>query len=427
MVRPNKNGRSQATKSSVSVASVSPITFRLPEYCPNLPMREIRRVFFAGLMAVGQVACMGGHGPSPDQVRDSMADYRARNEAAYKPLHTYEPLPEQRESWQEGSGTVEISLSMPDSLGADPHPLVLYLPGLGEEVDAGGQWREAWVRAGYAVISLQAPHHSGALRQLSGGEDQDPRWVGHRHFSESSMERRQATVQAVLDGLNKRRRIPGSVYAKIDLGRVVIAGYDFGAQTAAALAGEKLKTPLPALKGISISAVLLFSPHVDLAAGNLAGRFKSIGWPFLAVTSTEDSDPFGMSSPSLRREIWKQSAAPDQYLLVMEGGSHSLLSGNSLEVILRESDTDRPERGHGLFGLGAPKQWSGDFGRSMSLSQGVGAKAPTHESVARQLIAIQEITTAFLDEQLYRSETARSWLKQSASGYLGSLGSLKRR
>ena len=379
------------------------------------------------MLASSLAACMGHHGPSADQVRDSMQDYHAQNDAGYRALHQYEPLPEQRENWREGSGTVDVSLLMPDSAAQDSHPLILYLPGLGEEVDAGSQWREAWVRAGYAVLGLQSPHDSSALRSLSGHEEHDPRWIGHRHFSETSLEKRLATVQAVLDGLSQRAGVPGSVYSKIDFNRVAVAGYDLGAQTTAALSGEKTRTVLSPLRGVTICAALLFSPHVNLASGNLTGRFKSVDVPFMAVTGTEDSDPFGMSSPSLRREIWKQAPAPNQYLLVMEGASHALMSGNSLDAMLRESDSDMEGQGRGLFGFRTTRLPLIDAQGSMEGGAGKAFRKPTPESMARQLIAIQEITTAFLDEQIYQSEKARGWLKQSVNGYLGSLGSLRGR
>ena len=382
------------------------------------------------LASIGLVACGGAHGPSADQIRESMEEYRTQaSEAGYQPLHRSEPMPEQRDVWHEGHASIDISFIAPDSGTA--HPLVLYLPGLGENVDAGGQWREAWARAGYAVLCIQPLNESKALSYLSENEDRDPRWIGHRHFSEASLERRQAAIQSALEGLKKRTQTPGSIYAKVDLDHVVVAGYDLGAQTTAALAGEKLRTPIPVLKSFNITAVLIFSPHVDLAAGNLAGRFKSIGLPFMAITGTEDSDPYGMSSPSLRRELWKRSTGQNQYLLFLEGGTHPMLSGNTLESMFKEPDPDKKE-GHGkrLFGFDNARgqAWRGQDGGLDDLAgKEPESRRVTPEKMARQLIAVQEITTAFLDEQAYKSEKARSWLSQSANGYLGRLGNLQGR
>jgi hypothetical protein len=65
-------------------------------------------------------------------------------------------------------------------------------------------------------------------------------------------------------------------------------------------------------------AAILLSPSVDMAQGNLTNRYKNISIPLLVVTSTEDDDPYGISSPFVRTTIWKYSPLGNKYLLQLK-------------------------------------------------------------------------------------------------------------
>lgn len=58
-----------------------------------------------------------------------------------------------RERWWRDGKALDISLLAP--IGSSSYPFIIYLPGLGEDVESGRLWREHWAKAGYAVLSIQ--------------------------------------------------------------------------------------------------------------------------------------------------------------------------------------------------------------------------------------------------------------------------------
>lgn len=365
-------------------------------------------------------ACMGGgpHGPSLEDVQEQLD--QSGSESAYRPIHAFATLPEVRETWTQAHLSLDTRFRAPDAPGH--WPLVLYLPGLGEDAGAGEQWRQAWAAAGYAVLSVQPVNESKALTPLTEADSEDSRWVGHQHFSGQSLERRLTALATALELLKTKARQSGSTYAGVDFSRVAVAGYDLGAQTAAALLGEKIRSPLPDLHETRIQAGILLSPHVDLAAGDISHRYRSMSSPMLVVTGTEDTDPSGMTSASLRPELWKNASGPDQYLVVLENGTHRQMSGNSLETMLNRTESEQKnDEADSILGKLGGGGHRGGGGPPM------GNRRADPKQFARQLMAIRSITTAFLDQALSGRESAGLWLKQSAAGVLGKDGSLKKR
>ena len=97
---------------------------------------------------------------------------------------------------------------------------------------------------------------------------------------------------------------------------MVIAGYDIGAQTTAAMIGEKFDTHLPQAPDFKPLAAILLSPSVNMALGELTTGYKNISIPLLVVAGTEDDDPYAITTPCVRTAIFsKLSSALDLQLL----------------------------------------------------------------------------------------------------------------
>jgi len=131
-------------------------------------------------------------------------------------------------------------------------------------------------------------------------------------------------------GMSRRVRSGDSLYGQIDPCRVAVVGFDLGAQTALALAGERhpglaARPPLPGLR-----AVIALSPLASRARGGFVERFGGITLPTLVITGTEDQDPHGLVESPFARQVSYQYMPPgDKYLLVVEDGTHPFLSGGS--------------------------------------------------------------------------------------------------
>ena len=356
-----------------------------------------------------------------------------------------------RDMWLRGDEEVVIELLVPQS--ASRSPLVVYLPGLGEPAEAGATWRNAWAQAGYAVASLQTGP-GGTLWSSASGRNGDFAKVAREQYAVKSLAMRIERVGFILQGIARRSKAGESIYARIDTSRITVAGFDLGAQTALALAGERHPeiTDLPAMPGLR--AVIALSPHASLARGGFAERFGNIQLPTLTITGTEDVDPYGLvDSPHTRQAPFNYMPTGDKYLLVIEDGTHQLMAGGSRSLAAAEDAygpaADRPRdegprepsggmgrggpgggRGGGMGGPGGGRGGPGGMeGGSGGMSGGRpdGAKFRRSAGIGfqRQTVIIERVSVAFLDAVVKNDLVAREWLSRDAMRWSDSLAQFK--
>jgi len=78
----------------------------------------------------------------------------------YAPDHAYATTAT-RETWTVDGEPIDVSLLAPS--GDARHPLVVFLPGLGDAAESSLAWRKAWAEAGYAVLSVQPASEGSAV------------------------------------------------------------------------------------------------------------------------------------------------------------------------------------------------------------------------------------------------------------------------
>ena len=208
---------------------------------PRLALHEKRvriRVraclLIAGLVCCTTSGCGGNSGSKPDP-----AVVKRYADRGYTPDHRYETTTIQ-DTWTIGSEVVDIALVIPSQAGM--YPLVVYLPGLGESPNAGVLWRQTWARAGYAVLSAQSTRYGRAVWSSSAARAGEFFTIAKDAFSVRSLATRTQLVQGILDETSRRQRsgsAPG--FARIDVSRIAITGFDLGAQTAMMFAGENVR------------------------------------------------------------------------------------------------------------------------------------------------------------------------------------------
>lgn len=351
--------------------------------------------------------------------------------------------------WKHGNEEIMIELLLPSNVAQAP--LVIYLPGLGEPVEAGEKWRNGWAQAGYAVASIQIVG-SAALWTTSAGRNGDFKLVASEQFAVKSLNTRLERLNFVLREIARRAQGGDSAYGRIDTSRVAVAGFDLGAQTALAVAGEKHPgmADLPAMPGLR--AAIALSPHAILARGGFVERFGAIHLPTLTVTGTEDGDPYGLvDSPHTRQAPFNYMPPGDKYLLVMEDGTHQLLSGASRPVALPGEDANgapqdfppgggrrgppggmgRSNFGGGPGGMGGPGGRGGPGGEDGP--GGMGRPPPDHaafqrfaaKALLRQIVIIERISVAFLDATVKDDPVATEWLARDAARWSDPLARLE--
>ena len=350
-----------------------------------------------------------------------------------------------RDTWQHGDEEIILDLLLPRATA--PAPLVIYLPGLGEPVEAGETWRKSWARAGYVVASLQTAS-GAALWSTRAGRNGNFARAANEQFAVKSLAARIERVGFVLQGIASRAQAGKSAYARIDTGRIAIAGFDLGAQTALALAGEKHPgmESLPAMPGLR--AVIALSPHAILARGGFVERFGDIRLPTLTITGTEDADPYGIvDTPHTRQAPYMFMPAGDKYMLIIEDGTHQLMSGDSRPLASGENangppgdlpmDAGRREPPGGRGGPGGGRGGSaggrGGPGGGMDGPGGMPGRPPSEaafrrsagKGLKRQIVIVERVSVAFLDAAVKDDPVAREWLARDAARWSDSLARLE--
>lgn len=405
----------------------------------------------AGLGA-GLAGCAGPQRPQAAQREQQQA--RAQTLATAE--HAYRPGASQTSQlsvqwWMVDGHRQPVALTLPAQ--GQALPVVLYLPGLGETEQAGAVWRQAWARAGYAVLSVQAlDEDAGAWTSELARAAEFQRLAQQRS---AALPQRLARLAAVLAEARSRAAAGDPACARLDFRHLAVAGYDLGAQAAMALAGEREPGTAPAGLGAEVRAVVLLSPMVG-PGQDRAERFAGIAPPVLSITGSQDGDPTNwVRSPELRRHPFDWMPEGDKALLVLDGVSHLRLAGMLVEPRdapggnARGAGTEHARRGEGRGsarggaggeggGGGAPGGGSGGKGRGKGggeaaaggnpnasndavLAARDGTPAPRHGKAEHDL-AIASVSTAFLDAHLRGQAAARRWLSDDAPTWLQGLG-----
>ncbi|MDB5984585.1 MAG: hypothetical protein JWQ69_5600 [Pseudomonas sp.] len=316
-------------------------------------------------------------------------------------------------TWQVDQKSVGVAWVAP--VTHERVPLIIYLPGLGESASGGAEWRQVWAQAGYAVLSVQGHAYDQSIYASTQALDGDFRAVASSHYTAAALRDRLSTLQKVLTEVRARAAKGDEQLAAIDWNQVVIAGFDFGAQTAAAVAGA---LEPGAVSGVPVQpkAVLLLSPYVE--AGARREVFAQIAAPVLSMTGQDDEDPFNWVSSYRQRQVLGDSVtAPGSVQLDLNKSTHKTLSGTELfNKVVKKDNKDNDAAEVSSKSYKRKGKSGGGFHGPME-----GEPAPDPKQVA----AIQVIGVAFLDSRIKHNPAATEWLQNGAQGWLGGAGRLK--
>jgi dienelactone hydrolase len=333
------------------------------------------------------------------------------------------------EAWTLADEPVETTLVRPS--GNDVFPLVIYLPGLGEPSSAGAAWRQAWAQAGYAVLSLQSVANGETIwssAQARSGEFHD---LAREQFSRRALAKRLTMLRALFEELN-RRRDRGTLRG-VDTSRIALAGFDLGAQTVMAAAGEIGYDIEPFALPDAVKCIIVLSPYADLTEAGFEKRFAMILGSVLSVTSRDDTDPYGLvTAAAIRRAPFEHMPPGQKYLLSLVDAPHALIAGKETpsadnSSLTREdsspaasSDATNQGSGTGRHRGGGGSQGSRHGGGNESSATKSSSSRPASTVAwAAQLAEVQSVTSAYLDTNLKNDEVARKWLTKDARRWLG--------
>lgn len=324
----------------------------------------------------------------------------------------------------------QLTLVQPNREGK--YPLVIYLPGLGESSDAGADMRNAWAKSGYVVLSFQSLKDDENVWSSKAAHSADFAYIRHERYSAEVISERLSILTKVIENLKQRAVSGDASLQRLDLTHIAIVGFDVGASSAMSIAGEE--SPNVSIVGLSVpvSAVIALSPYADFSGSSLDVRYRNINMPVLSITGDEDGDVHGGVPPSIHQAPFQYMPAGNKYLLLLAGASHSIIGDeNSAKSSSNEGDSNnkQTEPGNTNDSSGSErgkrhgKRTSNNGSGSGSSSNRNAGNSPTQRAILE--IAIEQVTTAFLNAYVKNDKFSVQWLKQEAQTWLKKNGQLK--
>lgn len=175
-----------------------------------------------------------------------------------------------------------------------------------------------WHTGADAFVMDGAPADKEALRRfmLETNHDWDR---AHDRFLDLSF---------MMDVLATWQEGEGPLAGYIDLERIGVSGYSFGARTALGVLGEKVGAQARSYKDARIKAGIAYSPTPVWAQADLAETFADIDTPILHLSGTADRIWTEPILPEDRTAAYHAITAADQSLLVLNGADHVTFAGS---------------------------------------------------------------------------------------------------
>ena len=239
-----------------------------------------------------------------------------------------------RTEWRDAKRdrTVPVKIYYPPAGG--PFPVIIFSHGLGGSREGYEYLGRYWAAHGYVSVHLQHSGSDAAVWQDASLTN----LMSNLRKSAANLDNamnRPLDVSFAIDRLEKLNHENSPLKNRLDLARLGVAGHSFGAFTTLAVAGQIFVTPGD--KEISygdprVKAAIAMSSPVPANKKTFDRAFGKIKIPVFHMTGTEDYSPIGETKPADRRVPFDHSPGPDQFLLTLKGGDHSVFGGVSRSV-----------------------------------------------------------------------------------------------
>lgn len=329
------------------------------------------------------------------------------------------------------------------------HPalgLVLFLPALGQVLEASDPLVRMLAAAGYAVLAIGnprplAPRPPGDARPPPSSDQNDPigaaprpdavpgadkasppprpeRSAARAAFSAIAAKDRVLDARFALDQLELASPFAMSAEAR---GRVAVVGLELGAQTAQLLIGEQMQRQTSPAPDARVRAAVLLAPFSSFEGPAFSQRYRAVVVPLLIVFGSRESDSHGLNiTAAQRRQMVKAIDAPTFSVELTDASVTELLVPRTIEAPSDTAFRMRPPMGDGPGGSAPsgktqPPPAAGQMAGGMPARPDMpGATSPTRASAAAALRTTLLATRAFLDAELLGDKDAREWLERNS-------------
>ncbi|TAK99405.1 MAG: hypothetical protein EPO09_01175 [Aquabacterium sp.] len=306
------------------------------------------------------------------------------------------------------------------------HPLLIYMPGQGQNAHAFEPGRHALAQAGYVVMSWQPLPED----EMPSGQSNQNGWQGQRYAAPLLQKRSELLRQLHADLLKSQGKGDQQLQG-VNLSQIGLIGFDLGAYTVAHAAGEAVSGTEAVLAPSPFKAYIVISPYASFEQGAFDTRYKGMSAPLLTLTSDSDVDPNGgIPAAYLRTAPFGNMPAGNKYMLVMRGARHATLGEQSEAEDGHTPFEDGHDKNQGKSGERRGQDGRGGKGRSKGSRSGdvasgdktAGDSGRSPTTTAMQRTALTTVSIAFLDAYLLDDTLAHQWLQSQAGKWLSPIG-----
>jgi predicted dienelactone hydrolase len=221
------------------------------------------------------------------------------------------------------------------------YPTIIFSHGFSSDLGAFNHTARRWATHGYVVLhpthadsiaypdASVDPHEAATVRRVIAGRETGVDAETRRAFvrvldNPFYLDNRLADVAFLLRCLRGEGVLDERVVARVDLGRLGMAGHSYGAYTTLVVAGAKLERDCPGAGDPVLASFKAALPISGQGSGRmfLTDRsFASIHLPLFAITGTKDTGAAD-ETPAWRQQPFRDSPAGDRFSAVVDGFGH---------------------------------------------------------------------------------------------------------
>ena len=250
-------------------------------------------------------------------------------------------------------------------VGARNCPTVVFSGGGGDDGTGYGLLVDHWASHGFVVLQPvhfdSYQHHLAEVKSPIRAHRQTTWDVWGLVLGEERLWRaRCRDINNLLDEV-------GDFEGRIDLERIGVGGYSYGAQVACVLGGVEMRTRQGRLKWREHRAKAIL--NISGEAGALTqpkGTWGKLQLPTLFVTGDGDKSVWGRDV-NAKLEAYRHAPEGKKELLSIEGASHFAFSGRLLETAHHPADLEAQRAIFGIVKAATTQFWLAQLGRAENL------------------------------------------------------------
>lgn len=207
-------------------------------------------------------------------------------------------------------------------------PVVIFSHAIAGNRSDGERWGKQWASWGIVSVHIQ---HLGTDTPSMHRKHGDPLVRMQKAMNVVQLVDRVKDVAFAATMITRLAAANDPSMAHVDTTAFGLAGHAFGAQTALAIAGQKLPFVAPPLADTRFTAFILFSPSVH-GVDTIDKQFGSITAPLLSITGSQDESALTPEvNPSNRTLPFLHMAPGNKYLLWLGGATQMSFVGEQMQ------------------------------------------------------------------------------------------------